>query len=360
MHKKGVTLEEVAAHAGVSTATVSRVARGVGQVSARTRERVVAAIAELGFRPSHFGRALVERRHNAIGVVLPGLSGPYHSAVIAGFEEEAVASRLSVLILGTHLLRESHDLVLDMADRVDGIAVLGGSVPDRVVNALTTRGCPVVQLAGTQRPGVVTVRTESVEAVRALTTHLLTGHGYDRLAFVGSPGGSPDGQARWEGFQAAHRDAGRPVPEAPVRVGHDQSGGLLAADILFDQGPRPRGVVCVNDETALGVLVAALGRRISVPGEVAITGFDDLPTAALTAPGLTTIRQPMRELGARCVRALCEIIRNGTDTGADEVLPTSLVLRSSCGCPPRAGDPGTRRDSRKHLTPHLRTTTPLS
>ncbi|MGA8115090.1 MAG: LacI family DNA-binding transcriptional regulator [Actinocatenispora sp.] len=355
-----MTLEEVAAHAGVSTATVSRVARGVGQVSAPTRDRVTAAIAELGFRPSHFGRALVERRHSALGVVLPGLSGPYHSEVIAGFEEEAVASRLSVLILGTHLLREARDLVLDMADRVDGIAVLGGSVPDEIVDDLVARGCPVVQLAGTHRPGRVTIRTESAEAVRALTTHLLTEHRYERLAFVGSPTGSPDGAARWQGFRQAHRDAGRPVPRRPVLASHDQTGGLRAAEVLFDARTPPRAVVCVNDEAALGVLVAALGRGLAVPADVAITGFDDHPAAALTAPGLTTIRQPMRELGARAVRALRDVIEHGLGGGSEDVLPTSPILRASCGCPASAPtDRDTRRRLRKHAAPHRRSTAPL-
>ena len=343
MVKKAVNLEEVAAHAGVSTATVSRVARGIGQVSAATREKVLAAIAELGFRPSHLGRALAARRHGALGLVFPGLSGPYYSEVIAGFEEEAVASRLSVLILGTHLLREAHELVLDMADRVDGIGILGGSVPDAVVDALMTRDCPVVQMAGSHRTGVVTIRSESTEAVRTLTHHLLADHGYRRLAFVGNPTGSPDGQSRWDGFRQAHRDAGLPVPRTPVRVSHDQPGGLVAADALFTGSRTPRAVVCVNDESALGVLVAALGRGLSVPDDVAITGFDDVPAAALTAPQLTTVRQPIRELGARTVRALRAAIDGEPSTG-DDILPTRIVVRASCGCPPApAGDDAARR-----------------
>jgi LacI family transcriptional regulator len=331
MRKKGANLEEVAAHAGVSTATVSRVARGVGQVSAATRDKVNAAIAELGFRPNHVGRALASRRHGALGVVFPGLSGPYYSEVIAGFEEEAVASQLSVLILGTHLLKEAQDLVLDMADRVDGIAVLGGSVPEAVVDALVASECPVVQIAGSHRGDVPTVRSEGVEATRALTRHLIVEHEYGRLAFVGNPTGSPDGQARWEGFRLAHRDAGRPVPRVPVRVSLDQPGGLLAAEKLFSGGKAPRAVVCVNDESAIGVMVGALGRGLSVPGDVAITGFDDVPAAALTAPGLTTVGQPIRELGAGTVRALRAVI-DGETVASDRILPTRVIIRGSCGC----------------------------
>lgn len=333
MGKNDVTLEQVAAHAGVSIATVSRVARGLGPVSDGTRAVVKAAIDELGFHPSRLSRALLPRTHGALGVVLPGLSGPYHSGVIGGFAAAAAASRLSVLILGTHLLVESNDLVLDMADRVDGIAVLGGSVDNGVVDALVSHRCPVVQLAGLPRRGVPTVRCESTEAVRSLTRHLLVDHEYGRLAFVGNPVGSPDAAARWMGFRAAHRDAGRTVPNNPVRVGHDQDGGMGAVGQLLKMRTLPRAVVCANDETALGVLVALLGNGLRVPEDIALTGFDDLSTSALTSPSLTTVRQPMRELGERALQTLLALIEGVAVPTMDLVLPTEIVLRSSCGCP---------------------------
>ncbi|HEY8721737.1 LacI family DNA-binding transcriptional regulator [Pengzhenrongella sp.] len=334
MGKNDVSLQQVALHAGVSIATVSRVARGIGPVSDGTRALVKAAIEELGFHPSRLDRPLLPRTHGALGVVLPGFSGPYHSGVIAGFEAAAVASRLSVMILGTHLLAESNDLVLDMADRVDGIAVLGGSVDNGVIDALVRHRCPVVQVAGLPRKGVPTVRCESTESVRALTRHLLVDHGFERLAFVGNPVGSPDAAARWLGFRAAHRDAGRIVPNNPIRVGHDQGGGMLAAEHLLKMRNRPRGVVCINDENALGVLIAVLGNGLRVPDDIAITGFDDLSTSALTSPPLTTVRQPVRELGARTLETLLTLINAGPEPVADLVLPTEVVLRSSCGCPP--------------------------
>jgi LacI family transcriptional regulator len=331
--KNDVTLEQVAAHAGVSIATVSRVARGIGPVSDGTRAVVKAAIDELGFHPSRLGRTLLPRTHGALGVVLPGFSGPYHSGIIGGFEAAAIAARLSVLILGTHLLAESNDLVLDMADRVDGIAVLGGSVDHGVIDALVSHHCPVVQVAGLPRGGIPTIRCESNDAIRALTGHLLVDHGYERLAFVGNPVGSPDASARWMGFRSAHREARRTVPNNPVRVGHDQGGGMFAAEQLLKMRTLPRAVVCVNDETALGVLVALLGNGLRVPEDIALTGFDDLPTSALTSPPLTTVRQPMRELGERALHTLRALIDGDAVPSMDVVLPTEIILRSSCGCP---------------------------
>jgi LacI family transcriptional regulator len=331
--KNDVTLAQVAVHAGVSIATVSRVARGIGPVSDGTRAMVKAAIDELMFHTRNLGHTPVSRTHGALGVVLPGLSGPYHAGVIAGFESAALAARLSVLILGTHLLDGSNDMVLDMADRVDGIAVLGGCVDSGVVDALVRHRCPVVQVAGLPRRGVPTLRCENTQSVRSLTRHLLVDHQYERLTFVGNPVGSPDVAARWMGFRAAHRDAGRLAPNNPLRVGHDQAGGMGAVATLLKMRNLPRAVVCVNDETALGVLVSALGNGLSVPDDIAITGFDDLSVSARTSPPLTTVRQPVRELGIRTVQTLRSVIEGVSQPIMDLVLPTEVVLRASCGCP---------------------------
>ncbi|WP_020576005.1 LacI family DNA-binding transcriptional regulator [Actinopolymorpha alba] len=332
MSKRGPTLHEIARDAGVSIATVSRVARGVGQVSEETRRKVQEAIDKHNFRPSHFGRALVERRHAALGIVFPGLSGPYYSEVINGFEEEAVNARVSVLIMGTHLLRESVDLVLDMADRVDGIAVMGGVLPDDAVRRLEARGDPVILLASRPLVGVPTMRTENTAAVAKLTTHLLRDHGYERLEFVGNPDGSPDATYRWRGFLRAHRQAGVEPPAEPIRVGLQQSDGFIAAARLLESSDPPRAIVCANDETALGAVVALMDRGYRVPQDIAVTGFDDIPMAGLLASGLTTVHQPMRELGAETARLLLRHVEGQIDASLDRVLETQVVIRGSCGC----------------------------
>lgn len=329
---RGATLQQIARAAGVSVATVSRVARGVGQVSEDTRRRVQEAIERHDFRPSRLGRALVERRHAALGIVFPGLSGPYYSEVIAGFEDEAVKARVAVLILGTHLLHASHDLVLDMADRVDGLAVMGGVLSDDIVRRLDDRGDPVVLLASRPLPGIATVRTENVASMARLTTHLLSEHGYERLAFVGDPEGSPDTTYRWQGFLQAHARCGVEPPAEPVRVGLAQSDGYIAVSRLLEAGKPPRAIVCANDETALGAVIALLDKGIRVPQDVAVTGFDDVPMAGLPASGLTTVHQPTRELGSHTAQFLLRRIEGRTESPVDRVLETQLVIRGSCGC----------------------------
>lgn len=339
MGRRGPTLQEIARDAGVSIATVSRVARGIGQVAPQTRHKVLEAIERRQFRPSHLGRALVERRHAALGIVFPGLGGPYYPEVVAGFEDEAVRARVGVVILGTHQLRESVDLVLELADRVDGMAVMGGVLPDNQVLRLVERGDRVVQLASRPLVGVPTVRTENLAAMAALTTHLLVEHGYRDLAFVGDPEGSPDVTFRWRGFLQAHERAGVAPPPRPIRVGLQQDHGFVAAQRLLETSARPRAIVCANDETALGAVLAVMDRGLRVPHDIAVTGFDDNAMAGLVASGLTTVHQPMRTLGAETARLLLGQLGDEPNGALDRVLESQLVVRGSCGCATQKGYP---------------------
>ncbi len=345
-----LTVREIARLAGVSVATVSRVSNGTGQVSEETRRRVLRAIEEHGYRPHHLGRALAARRHGAVGLVFPGLSGPYFSELIQGFESEAVQTRTSVHILCTHLRADSDAEVIEMAHRVDGLAVLGGTVSPDTLEELAVM-LPVVVLAGDGHSAVPAVRVDNAAAMATLTRHLLADHGLRRLEFVGDPSGSPDVTERWEGFRQAHRQLELPPPRAPIRVGLQQPDGVYAAEQLLRRAIRPQGIVCANDETALGLLVGASGRGLRVPDDLVITGFDDIPMAALVSPPLTTVRQPVRDLAAQTARLLLQAAAGGVDR-PDEglVLPTDLVVRGSCGCPTVTDSPltGRRRPSTRH------------
>jgi LacI family transcriptional regulator len=334
MSNRRLTVREIARIAGVSVATVSRVSNGTGPVSPDMRRRVLDAIERHGYRPDHRGRALAAGRHGAVGLVFPGLAGPYFGELIQGFESEAVQAGISVHILCTHLRRDSDAQVAEMARRVDGLAALGACVSDRALLEMA-QTVPVVVLAGEGPGSVTSVRAENRDSVAALTRHLLVDHGLRRLAFVGSPDGSPDISARWEGFRAAHREQSLAPPRTPIRVGYQQHDGVLAADQALRRDPRPQAIVCANDELALGLLVGALGRGLRVPDDLVITGFDDAPMAALVSPALTTIRQPIRELAAETARQLLESAATGsTERMRDVVLPTEVVIRRSCGCRP--------------------------
>lgn len=308
MTRTSPTVRKVADHAGVSIATVSRVTRRPDLVASSTRERVERAILELGYRPSHFGQALVDRKHSALGVVFPGLSGPYYYDVIQGFEAEAIAARLSVLILGTHHVRNDEQ-VLDMATRVDGIAILGGTAEDATIRTLARQGMPLALLAQHPVDQVPAIRVDNYTAMYDLTWHLLDAHDYESIVFLGDPTNSPDLTDRWNGFVAAHQARNRTPPTKPVKIGLNQQSGLRASAFMLAGPNPPRAIVCANDETALGAYAAAAAAGVRIPDDLALTGFDDIPMAGLVSPGLTTVTQPMHELGATVARILLAQIR---------------------------------------------------
>jgi LacI family transcriptional regulator len=340
VQRTSATIYQVARHAGVSIATVSRVQRGNGPVAADTRARVVRSIEELSYRPSPSARSLAASRHDANGIVFPDLSGPYYSEVIYGFEREAVEARQSVLILATHGRNEASDLVRDLAARVDGLVIMGRTVPDDVVAELVRTRIPVVLLARPVVDGADTVLAENRQSAIGLVEHLF-GHGLDDLLFVGDPDASPDVAERWAGFVQAHRLQRRGRTRPPLISDFTERGGHAAVYGHLTQrlqsGRLPAGIVCANDEIALGALRAARQLEIRVPEQIAITGWDDIPAAALVSPALTTVRQPMRELGSTAAALLAERITAGRHEPRHVLLPTSLVLRASCGCQPKGG-----------------------
>ncbi|MET0132612.1 MAG: LacI family DNA-binding transcriptional regulator [Kibdelosporangium sp.] len=324
----GATIYHVAERAKVSPATVSRVLRGTRSVTPATEQRVRKAIAELRFRPNRLGVALAEQRHAANGIVFPDLSGPFYTEVVLGYEEVAAKLGRSVLILSTRDRADAAQAVLSLADRVDGMVLFGRTVADSVAQDVITAGVPVVLLGRPEIPGADVINTENTRSAFQLTHHLL-GHGYRRVVYLGDPDSSEDASGRWSGVSKALREARKRRSIAPCGA-DEQAGRATAGDLLRDSNP-PDALVCFNDEVALGAMLAAeeLGLRIGV--DVAITGWDDVMAARFTRPALTTVRQPMRELGAQAAAALDERISGARTELVRRVLPTEAVIRASCG-----------------------------
>ena len=321
MAMKAATIYEVAQRAGVSIATVSRALRGSELVTAETRARVQAAAAELRFTPNRSGRALAEGRHAANGIVFPDLIGPYYAEVVLGYEETAAGFGSSVLILTTHGRADAADAVRELAGRVDGLAIMGQSVGDEVVEQIAATGLPLVLAARDPVGGVDTIRTRNEGTAASLTEHLLA-HGHRSFVFLGDPEASPDVAGRYAGLSAALAAHGLDAPQ-PVPCALDLESGRRAGAEL-SRNP-PDAVVCANDEVALGVRLA--------DEHLKVTGWDDVLAARFA--GLTTVAQPMRQLGATAARWLNDRIaaRHGDDRPAPKrrVLPTQLVVRTSCG-----------------------------
>jgi LacI family transcriptional regulator len=331
---QGATIYSVAERAGVSIASVSRVLQGSSAVSERTRAKVLAAANELNYVPLGAARSLAVRQHEAQGLVLPELRGPYYAELLLGFETRAAERGQSVVLMLAEGKKDLATAVRQLATRVDGLAMLGSaSIPDEVVMALHGSK-PVVLIAGDEHPGVEAVGAENAQSAEQLAAHLLD-HGRSRLLFVGDPSASPDVRDRYLGFVRAHQARGLAAAE-PARVAFRESDGTAFAERLLGGGMQVDGLVCANDELALSIMHRLQDGGVDVPGDLALVGWDDVMTARYVRPGLTTVRQPVHELGALAADRLHARVAGDAAREGLHVLPTTVVLRESCGCEPPA------------------------
>lgn len=320
------TIRDVARHAGVSIATVSRVMRDSHTVRPDTRDRVLASALELDYTPSQLGRQLAERRYAANGIVFPDLSGPYYAEVVLGYENVASELRRSVLILSTHGRVDADSAVRDMAGRCDGLVVLGRTVSDEVVAQLAARGIRIVLVARPRVGDIDSVNADNHDSAAALGGHLLAG-GARRISFVGDPDVSPDVAERWEGLRRTATAGGATVDLVRCDDLGEEAGAAVGERVLTGGDDLPDAIACANDELALGLLHRLRAAGIDVPGRVQVTGWDDVMAARYA--GLTTVRQPMRELGATAARLLDELITGSRAEPRHELLATELVPRGS-------------------------------
>ena len=328
----GPTIYSVAEYAGVSIATVSRVIQRPEVVSATTRQRVLDAIDALNYVPVGAARSLAVRHHEAHGLVLPELSGPYYAELLMGFEARAAELGQSVVLLLADTKSDLPRAVRQLATRVDALAVFGETLDDPTVNRVLRARKPVVVIAGEPRADVESIAAENTSSAAQLTEHVLA-HGHRRLLFVGDPAGAPDIAGRHSGFMQAHR-ARRRAAADPVRIAFRERDGTAFADRMLAGEYVADALVCANDELALSIMTRLQDAGRSVPDDVAVVGWDDVMTARYVRPGLTTVRQPVAGLGRLAAERLHELVRGAEVNAHRQVLPTRLVLRQSCGCPP--------------------------
>ena len=346
------TIYEVARRSGVSTATVSRVMADGKGFSEATRERVQATAAELGWVPSGPARGLASKRAGVVGLLFPdlGQSGEaeeesplYVDQVIRGAERAATSVGNAVMIAATRTV-SGRDLAFSVAGKTDGVVVMARSLCEEDIAALS-RSVPVVILADHfAGDGPDFIGADNRNGSREITTHLIQVHGHTDLAFLAGPTDSPDSGERFAGFCEALRQAGLPVPGEPTATGgFTEAGAQQAVAAMLAGGRAPRAIVCGNDEMAIGALIALRAGRLRVPADVAVSGFDDIAAAHHVRPALTTVRQPIRELGDRSVRMLLARIADPAAPRQCVILPTETVIRHSCGCRTRSAKGQTRR-----------------
>jgi LacI family transcriptional regulator len=303
-----VTIKEIARMCGVSTQTVSRVINKRPDVAPSTRQAVEAAVAAVGFQPSEVARSLVQRRSQMLGVIAAGLRYFGVAQTLNGITEESDASGYVLLLKeiassdGIEMLPVIEFLI---AHRVEGIIF---AVPDVGANIPRVReqvpaGCPpIIILKAGPSPDFSTITIDNYGGAREATAHLIA-LGRRRIGHVGGPLGWREAKDRHAGWRDALIDAG--IPVGRVRNGNwSSASGVVAFEDLLKLDPDLDGVVAANDQMALGVLHVAHRRGIAVPDDVAVVGFDGLDESAQFTPSLTTMRQPLRELGKLAVKEL--------------------------------------------------------
>lgn len=358
---KGPTVYHVAERAGVSIATVSFTFRQPDKVKASTRDAVLAAAEALGYVPSASARGLARGRTGALGLfAYDYLLDPAH-----GRREEGIAASVPAPTegLGNEDLRlfplyvdevqrgvelecwrrgqallvgggnpENNEAVLsDIAGRVDGLAIFPRSVPSEAL-ARIARRIPVVEVSESDLNADldhVTVDNES--GIRAITEHLLTVHGMTRLMFLGGMPSS-DNDHRLQAFLRTLHDAGLSSARGPnYPCGSDERVAEVVR-LLCQGGNLPDAIVCATGQDALVVLDTLAAAGVNVPKDVAVTGFDGIAAGRVVRPSLSTVRQPLEQMGRSMVQLLLDRLDNPEKPPANVHLPVRLVVRESCGC----------------------------
>jgi LacI family transcriptional regulator len=357
--KGTLTIYDVAERAGVSIASVSRVLNGQGSPRAETRERVMRAVRQLGFVPDGAARALSNGLKEVVGVVFRrGVETLFEDedesllfidVINRGIEVAAQRRGFDVLMSSVGFNDENVSTrIAAIAGKSDGI-ILHDRMLSPVGIARLAAMVPIVTLAGSPTPASMNVRCDNESGMRALVRHLVVDHGYRSLGYVSGRSDSPDNRARAKAFETEAAAGGAQIQAGPAWQGnYSAAGGAAVISTLLDAGKQlPRAIVCANDQTALGVMHALARRGIKVPDDVAVTGFDDVPVARHMHPPLTTVRQPIQELGATAFDVLYARISESA-VEPDVVLPVELIIRESCGCAHQPARPAaTARVARK-------------
>jgi LacI family repressor for deo operon, udp, cdd, tsx, nupC, and nupG len=329
------TITDVARRLGVSISTVSRALTRPELLRRETRERVIAAVQAMGYRPNLFARGLKRGRSRAILLAVPNLS-PFFVQIFAGAEEAARERDFEVLLGHGRYGTRREDAFFEQVEsgRADGILLCTPLLP----KAYRSGGRPLPPLIAVLEPplgrSVPVIRTDDREGAAAATRHL-AGLGHRRIGHIAGAKQAPSTARRLDGYRSTLRALRLPAPRDLVQWGDfGMQSGALAMEALLRAPQPPTAVLCANDEMAFGAVRALRSRGLRVPEDLSIVGFDDQDMAAYYNPTLTTVHIPRHEIGYRAATELVELLE-GRDIAREILLPTRLVVRESAA--PAAG-----------------------
>ncbi|KAF7599727.1 MAG: LacI family transcriptional regulator [Candidatus Dactylopiibacterium carminicum] len=324
--KRPPTIRDVAAAAGVSTATVSKYLNGLQRFTPEVEKRLAEAIASLGYRLNPQARSMVTGQTRAVGLAVQDVRNPHFANIIKGANRVALAQDYNLLVVDVQERAASERQLLEaLSGRVDGL-VVSSRLPDESLAWLGELGKPVVFFGRRDAAGIRCVRTDGHRAAYMLGRHLLE-TGRRRIAYLGFP------QARWDGERLAGlAEALQEAGLSPITHAVEwptMEGGQREASALLLRNERPDAVVAYNDLVAIGLMHEAQTLGIRVPEDVAIAGFDDIPVAAFMHPPLSSVNMRSEEQGEAAMNLLLEAVRDKSGIERDVLLEPRLVPRAS-------------------------------
>jgi LacI family transcriptional regulator len=333
-----LTLEDIAARAGVSRSTVSRVVNGQTNVSDGVRERVLEIIQNTGYQPHPAARSLASQRSWTIGLVLPHsvsffFFDPYYPHLIKGVSQgcNQYNYTFALFLAGT---KEDEEKIFPRVSRkglLDGVLVQSGHHGDQqIISRMQKTSIPLVVIG---RPfhtdGVSYIDVDNVNAANIVGSHLIQ-LGYKRIGTITGAPNSTVGIDRKQGFLRAFTERGREIDESLIEAGDfTEMSGYYAMQRLLPA--KPDAVFVASDVMAVGAMRAAQEAGLCIPDDIAFVGFDDLPLATLADIRLTTVRQPVVQFGVQAVEVLIDLIENGITPPRRIIMDTELVIRDTCG-----------------------------
>ncbi|HWQ14913.1 MAG TPA: LacI family DNA-binding transcriptional regulator [Roseiflexaceae bacterium] len=327
------TIREVAQHAKVSVATVSHVINRTRYVDPETEERVRAAIKALEYRPNLLARSLRRRETRTIGLIVPDNANPYFAEVAHVIESTGFAVGYSLILCNTDWSEEKQSIYVDvlLSKQVDGLILMASSERLEPLAHILAAHVPVVIVG--REMGDMPVSQVQVDNEQGgyLAGQYLVRLGHRRIGCVAGPGNETPSWGRIVGFRRALEEAGVPLaPELIVPGDFRPAGGEAAMRTLLERDRGLTAVFAANDLMAFGAINALRRADLHVPQDVSVIGFDNIGLSAVMMPALTTVAQPVAEVGQVSVQLLLQQIGGERNTPARVVLPTALIERESC------------------------------
>lgn len=329
--QKRVTMDEVAKLAGVSRQTVSRAINGMNRISPSTRQRVMDAVEELGYRPSRLAKGMASKYTRTVGLLIGDITNPAHAEITRGVQDVALQADYNVFLRNSDRnpqieLAAIHSLI---DERVDGIVILASTIADEVLSHLADSYRPIVLIhRHFNHPNVAVIMTDVEQAAKTVVEYLInSGH---RAIGMLSHLGPIENSRHVQGYLQALETHQLPKNDAwMVQADATAQGGYRCAHDLLRQHPELSALVVNNDLMALGVLRACAELNIAIPSQCAVFGFDDIALASMSNPSLSTVRYNKYDLGQRAMRRVLDMLRTPNQLFLPDILDIELVFRES-------------------------------